>query len=128
MGKLSMNHEDYLEAMIMLGASESNPIRAVDVAKKMNVSQPAINKAMHVLQDKGLITKQSYGEITLTKDGALYGKKIFDRHVALTTFLNKAIGIDAKTAEEEACKMEHAISDKSFDKWMKFIRKLNLEK
>lgn len=126
MENLSTSHEDYLEAMVMLGADEEHPIRSVDIATKMGVSQPAINKAMHVLQDKGYLTKQSYGDITLTAEGTAYGKKVLDRHLALTAFLNKAIGIDEKTAEEEACKMEHAISDASFDKWMKFIEKLGL--
>lgn len=126
MKDLSTSHEDYLEALVMLGADEDHPIRSVDLATKMGVSQPAISKAMRVLQGKGFLTKQSYGDIVLTAKGTAYGNKVLDRHNALTTFLNKAVGIDAETAEEEACKMEHAISDESFDKWMEFIKNLGI--
>ncbi len=123
---LSMTHEDYLEAMVMLGADETQSVRAVDVAEKMGVSKASVNKAVSVLKEKGFVSQPYYGDITLTADGMIYGHKVLDRHQALTLFLNKAVGIDAKTAEKEACKMEHAISDESFEKWIAFIRSLDL--
>lgn len=126
MEKISTSHEDYLEAMVMLGGSQESPVRGVDVAEKMGVSKASVNKAVAVLKEKGYVTQPYYGDITLTSEGDAYGHKVLDRHQALTKFLNKALGIDAKTAEEEACMMEHAISDESFEKWMAFINSLDL--
>lgn len=123
---LSMTHEDYLEAMVMLGAGTTQSVRAVDVADKMGVSKASVNKAVSVLKEKGFVNQPYYGDITLTDDGVTYGNKVLDRHQALTLFLSKAVGIDPKIAEEEACKMEHAISDESFKKWIVFIETLDL--
>lgn len=121
MEKISTSHEDYLEAMVMLGGDAETPIRAVDVAEKMGVSKASVNKAVSVLKEKGYLDQPYYGDITLTEDGTAYGRKVFDRHLALTKFMTVALGIDAETAEQEACMMEHAISDESFEKWMAYI-------
>lgn len=127
MQTLSMSHEDYLEAMLMLAGPTHMPVRAVDVAVKLGVSKTSVSKAVSVLKGKGLVKQQRYGDILLTDDGAAYAAKVLDRHHALTDFLNKAVGIDLETAEEEACKMEHAISDESFEKWLVFIDSLELD-
>ncbi len=123
---LSTSHEDYLEAIVMIGGTQDKPVRGVDVAEKMGVSKTSVNKAVAVLKEKGFVTQPYYGDITLTQAGEEYGNKVLDRHHALTKFFNKALGIDAKVAEEEACKMEHAISDDSFEKWLAYIKKLDL--
>ncbi len=127
MQSLSMTHEDYLEAILMLAGPSHTPVRAVDVADKMNVSKTSVNKAVGVLKGKGFVEQQKYGDITLTEDGVCYASKVLNRHYALTKFLNKALGIDSKVAEKEACLMEHAISDDSFEKWLAFIDTLNLD-
>lgn len=126
METLSMTHEDYLEAMVMLGG-DKHSVRAVDVAEKMGVSKASISKAVAVLKEKGLVEQPYYGDISLTEDGLAYGSKVLDRHRTLTLFLHKALGIDPLVAEEEACKMEHAISDESFEKWISFINALDLD-
>ena len=126
MESLSMTHEDYLESMVMLGGADGNSIRAVDVAEKMGVSKSSVNKAVSVLKQKGFVEQPYYGDITLTADGIEYGRKVLDRHNTLTKFLTEAIGLDPEKAEEEACQMEHAISDESFAKWLAFIDKLDL--
>lgn len=124
--KVSKSYEDYLEAIVMLGGA-SGPVRAVDVAAKLDVSRASVNKAIGGLKEKGLAEQPPYGDITLTDAGCAYGTKVLDRHRALTLFLNKAVGIDAETAEAEACIMEHAISDESFEKWLAFIDGLNIQ-
>lgn len=126
MDKVSTSHEDYLEAMVMLGGSQSSPVRGVDVAEKMGVSKASVNKAVAVLKEKGYVTQPYYGDITLTAEGDAYGRKVLDRHRALTKFLHQGLGIDAQVAEQEACMMEHAISDESFEKWIAFIERLDL--
>ena len=127
MEKMSMSHEDYLEAMVMLGATTEASVRSVDVATKMGVSKASVNKAMSVLKERGLAEQPYYGDITLTEEGYAYGSKVLDRHEALYSFLTKALGISEDVANKEACLMEHAISDDSFEKWLAFIKKLDLK-
>lgn len=126
MEKMSTSHEDYLEAMVMLGATTEASVRSVDVATKLGVSKASVNKAMSVLKEKGLAEQPYYGDITLTEEGYAYGTSVLERHEMLFTFLTKAIGLSEEDADREACLMEHAISDASFEKWFEFVEKLNL--
>lgn len=127
MEKMSMSHEDYLEAMVMLGATTDTSVRSVDVATKLGVSKASVNKAMSVLKEKGYAEQPYYGDITLTEEGYEYGTSVLERHNVLYGFLTKALGIPEEVADNEACLMEHAISDESFEKWLAFIKKLDLD-
>lgn len=126
MEKMSMSHEDYLEAIVMLGGTTEVSVRSVDIANKLGVSKASVNKAVTSLKEKGLVDQPYYGDVTLTEDGYAYGTQVFDRHRMLELFLTKALGIDPEVAAKEACQMEHAISDDSFEKWRAFIKKLDL--
>ena len=126
MEKMSKSHEDYLEAIVMLGGTTEASVRSVDVATKLGVSKASVNKAIASLKEKGLADQPYYGDITLTDEGDDYGVSILDRHHLLFAFLTKALGIPAERAEEEACLMEHAISDDSFAKWSAYVKKLDL--
>lgn len=126
MEKISMSHEDYLEAIIMLGGTTEVSVRSVDVAKQMDVSKASVNKAVGLLKEKGLAEQPYYGDITLTESGYEYGKAVYKRHRYLTAFLSKQLGIPDDVAEEEACLMEHAISDESFEKWVTYIEELGI--
>ena len=86
----------------------------------------SLNKAVTSLKEKGLVDQPYYGDVTLTEDGYAYGSQVFGRHRMLREFLTKAVGIEPEVAEKEACQMEHAISDESFEKWRSFIKGLNL--
>ena len=121
MEKMSMSHEDYLEAIVMLGGTTEASVRSVDIATKLGVS-----KASTSLKEKGLADQPYYGDITLTEEGYAYGTSVLDRHHMLFSFLTKALGIPEEQAEREACLMEHAISDESFEKWSSYIKKLDL--
>lgn len=92
----------------------------------MCVSKASVNKAMSVLKEKGFAEQPYYGDITLTAEGYEYGRSVLERHEMLYLFLTKALGIPEDRADEEACLMEHAISDESFEKWFDFVRKLDL--
>ncbi|CVH76037.1 metal-dependent transcriptional regulator [Rubneribacter badeniensis] len=126
MEKMSMSHEDYLEAIVMLGGTTEASVRSVDIATKLGVSKASVNKAMTVLKEKGLAEQPYYGDVTLTEEGYEYGTSVLDRHRMLSMFLTKALGIPEERAEKEACLMEHAISDDSFEKWSSYIKKLDL--
>ena len=126
MEKMSMSHEDYLEAIVMLGGTTDVSVRSVDIANKLGVSKASVNKAVTSLKEKGLVDQPYYGDVTLTEDGYAYGSQVFGRHRMLREFLTKAVGIEPEVAEKEACQMEHAISDESVEKWRSFIKGLNL--
>ena len=126
MGKVSMSHEDYLEAIIMLGGSTEQSVRSVDIANQMDVSKASVNNAIGLLKEKGYVDQPYYGDVTLTPEGYEYGSAVYKRHRYLTAFLAKEIGIPEEVAEDEACLMEHAISDESFEKWVAYIDRLGL--
>lgn len=126
MEKVSMSHEDYLEAIVMLGGTTTQSVRSVDIANQMGVSKASVNKAIGLLKERGLAEQPYYGDVTLTKKGYDYARSIYKRHRYLTAFLSKSLGIPPETAEEEACLMEHAISDESFKKWVAYIEGLNI--
>lgn len=126
MNKVSMSHEDYLEAIVMLGGTPLVPVRSVDVASKMGVSKASVSKTVSSLKAAGMLDQPFYGDITLTEEGYEYGRSVLRRHDMLTSFLTKKIGLDPDIAEKEACQMEHAISDESFDKWLAYFAKIGL--
>jgi len=127
MSKVTESHEDYLEAIVMLGGTDEASVRPVDVASKMGVSKASVNKAVAVLKEDGLLDQPYYGDITLTADGYAYGLKVLERHTMLSLFLARALGIDEQTADAEACLIEHDISDESFEKWIVYIKGLHLQ-
>ncbi len=127
MEKVSMSHENYLEAIVMLGGSQTQSVRSVDVAEKMGVSKASVSKAVNSLKSAGMLEQPYYGDITLTEDGYRYGCSVLKRHKMLTRFLIEKIGISEEAAEEEACQMEHAISDDSFRKWMLYFESIGLK-
>ena len=126
MEKISKSHEDYLEAIVMLGGTTTQSVPAVDVATKLGVSKASVSKAISFLKDKGFASQPYYGDITLTEEGYTYGTSVLERHHMLFSFLTQVLGIEPERAEEEACMMEHAISDESFEKWMTYIRSLGV--
>lgn len=126
MEKVSMSHEDYLEAIVMLGGTQTQPVRSVDIATKLGVSKASVSKAVTSLKASGMLDQPYYRDITLTEDGYAYGCAVLKRHEMLTRFLVKEVGLSEEVAEEEACQMEHAISDDSFVKWMDYFKKIGL--
>jgi len=126
MEKISKSHEDYLEAIVMLGGTTEQSVRSVDVANKLEVSKASVNKAITLLKEKGMLDQPYYGDITLTQEGYDYASAVYKRHRYLSAFLEKGLGIPAEVAAEEACLMEHAISDESFEKWIEYIDKMDI--
>lgn len=105
--------EMYLETILIL--SKKNPIvRSVDIAEYMNYSKASVSRAMGLLKKEGFINIDANGYITLSEKGDNKAKNIFEKHTVLAQML-MSIGVDEQTATEDACKMEHVISDKSLD-------------
>lgn len=124
--KVSMSHEDYLEAIIMLGGTQTQPVRSVDIATKLGVSKASVSKSVSHLRNSGMLEQAHYGNITLTEDGYAYGCSVLERHRMLARFLTEKVGLSPEVADAEACQMEHAISDEAFEKWMAYFKKIGL--
>ena len=106
--------EDYLEAVLIL-QKKQGMVRSVDLARHMGFSKPSISHAVGVLKNGGFLTVDEDGFLHLTAIGREIAEKIYERHLFFTEQL-VAAGVDLETAEQEACRMEHAISDTSFQK------------
>lgn len=105
--------EMYLETILIL-SKEKNMVRAIDVAEYMDFSKPAVSRALKKLREDKLILTDKDGYIALTENGRAIAEKIYNRHILLTDFITR-LGVDNETAAADACKIEHVISDKTFD-------------
>lgn len=118
---LKESGEMYLETIYVL-CNKTPYVRSVDVAEHMNFSRASVSRGMGLLKKQDLITVDKDGYITLTETGKSVAQKIMERHDILTEFL-LSLGVDEKTAEEDACRIEHIISDKTFTKIKSFLKK-----
>ena len=105
--------EMYLETIYVL-SQRSNYVRAIDIGDEMGFSKPSVSRALRLLKDEGMVTKDDDGYIKLTKDGEKLAKTIYERHTVLTR-LFIGLGVDEKIASEDACRIEHYISDTTFN-------------
>ena len=112
--KLHTSGEDYLEIVLVL-QKKLGMVRSVDVARHMGVSKPSVCVAVNTLKDGGFLTMDEEHFLHLTDVGRKVAEKIYERHCFFTEQLIAA-GVDPKTAENDACRMEHAISAESFEK------------
>lgn len=115
--------EMYLETILIL-SQEKDIIHATDIAEKMNFSKPSVSRGTSILKDNGLITIDKANGIKLTECGLDLAKKIYEKHVFLTKYLTK-IGVNPKTAEEDACRIEHILSDESYKALIKQFEEMN---
>ena len=117
--KRNQSAEDYLECILLL-SRETQFVHRVDVARKIGVSQPAVQKAVKILQTDGLVDCDGM-HIYLTQKGAKYAKEVYERHCIITEFL-KMLGVEAADAERDACEMEHVVSPSTFSAMKKFVK------
>ena len=110
--RLQESGEMYLEAILVL-SKEKASVRSIDIGEYMGYSKPSVSRAVGLLKQGGFITITGEGLISLTEEGAEVAQKIYDRHTLLTECL-MMLGVDRETAVEDACKMEHNISDRSY--------------
>ena len=113
--------EMYLETILRLSKTKAS-VRAIDVGEHMGYSKPSVSRAIGLLKNGGYVEMADDGALTLTESGLAVAYKIFERHTVLTTLLTR-LGVDADTAAEDACKMEHDISDASLAAIKAFVEK-----
>lgn len=113
MSKVLKSGEDYLEAILIL-KNKQGSVRSIDVAMNLNFSKPSVSVAVHKLEESGHITIDENGLIELTESGYKIASNIYERHRVLTEMFVR-MGVDPEVAQEDACKVEHDISDETFE-------------
>ncbi len=111
--------ENYLETILILKKELGN-VRSIDVARKMNFSKPSISKAMSILKSEKLIVMDENGFINFTEEGDIFANKVYKKHLAIKELLMK-LGVSEEVASVDACRIEHCISDETFEKIQIFL-------
>lgn len=110
---LQESGEMYLETILRLN-ERLEKVRSIDIAEEMGYSKPSVSRAVRILKENGFITVDGLGTVTLTEKGRKTAEKTYERHRVLTAFF-AALGVDERIAADDACRIEHVISDATFD-------------
>ena len=112
--KIQESGENYLETILML-EQKNGTVRSIDIANELAFSKPSVSRAMSILRSAGYITMDKNNLILLTREGRQKAEAIYERHCILCCFLEDVLGISADTAAADACRIEHIISEETFD-------------
>ena len=118
--------EDYLEAIYRLAIEDEvgdGTVRSVDVAEQLGVSKASVNKALSMLKETGMVEQSRYGRVTLTPEGERYAALVWRSHRALRLFLEKDLGVDPQRADDEACLMEHVLSEDTMERLIGYLER-----
>ena len=119
--KIKESAENYLETILMI-KNEKGYVRSIDVANKLNFKKSSVSVAMKNFREDGYITVDSHGGISLTEKGMVIAERIYERHQIIAKALMN-LGVDEKAAYEDSCKIEHDISDQSFQAIKKHVNR-----
>lgn len=119
--KIQESAENYLETILMI-RNRKEIVRSIDIVREMNYSKPSVSVAMKNLKEAGYISMDETGRIYLTQAGENLASKIYDRHVKVSDWLT-SIGVPRDIAEADACKMEHVISEETFEAFKRLAEK-----
>jgi len=120
--KLSSSMQDYLEAILEL-SSQNEEVRITDIAERLCLTKASANQATQALVKRGLVTHRHYGPVVLTESGREEAEKVRYRHDILRNFLVDTLGVDPKVAEQDACLMEHTISQETLKRLVQFMER-----
>lgn len=115
--------EDYLETILLLDR-KTGFVRSVDIASELGYSKPSISRAMTILRNNGYITVESGGRIVLTEMGREKAESVYERHTVISEFLNKVLDVNPEIASQDACRIEHIISEESYQHMKSFMKNL----
>ncbi len=121
--KLTANMEDYLEA-VSFCADEEGAARVSDIRDLLGVKTPSVTGAMKILAEEGYVVRAPYSAIRLTAKGRRAAEDVKNRHTLFKHFLEDILGVSPKTAEEDACKMEHTVSKETLNKLSAYLKKI----
>lgn len=122
--KYSESLENYLETICLFGGEN---VKSIDLAKHLNVSRASVNKAINTLIEKGLVNKELYGDISLTEEGKRISKNVLWKHNMLKEFLIDVLDVSPEIAVNEACGIEHMISNETAQKFENLMKKIKAE-
>ncbi len=124
MHEIQESGEMYLETILVLSKKLAN-VRSIDVANHMNYSKPSVSRGVGILKEDGYVIMDDSGFLTLTQAGKAIAEKIYERHLLLSDILER-IGVTPETAVKDACRIEHVISDETFEKLKEYREKMSL--
>lgn len=122
--KIQESGENYLETILVLRQKQGY-VRSIDIANALQFSKPSVSRAMGILKAAGYIEVEPSGNILLTEAGEQKAGSVYERHRLLTRFLVAVLGVDPGTAEEDACRIEHVISEESFSRIKAYVQGLD---
>lgn len=117
---MTASQEDYLEAILQL-SEENRVARSKEIAERLNVTKASVTGALRQLKANGLVNHDPYSYITLTEEGERIARDVTRRHEILADFLLRVLGLDEKAADENACRIEHAIDQEVLDRLIDFV-------
>ncbi len=120
--KIHESGEMYLETILIL-LQKNGSVRSIDIANELNFSKPSVSRAMGILKNEGMITMDEIGQISLTPEGRKKAESIYERHKTITAFLSRTLCLDPSLTEEDACRMEHILSQEVFEKMKEYVEK-----
>ena len=115
------SREDYLETILLLNRKSPEEVRPVDVANHLGITKPSVTRAMTELEKEGHVIKNEKGRLFLTQSGKEIAEKVYEKHCVITQLFSRCANVSEKTAESDACKVEHVISEESFNAIKKHI-------
>ena len=113
--------EDYLETILVLSQESSTPVRITDLSDRLRVSKPSVSAAVKRLVEAGLVSHEPYGDVNLTEAGQERAEGVASRHALLHRFLVAVLGIDEETAQTDACRLEHDLSEITVRRLASFV-------
>lgn len=120
--KIQESGENYLETILLL-RQQKGYVRSIDIANALQFSKPSVSRAVGILKNAGYIEVEPSGNIVLTAEGEEKAGQVYERHRLITRFLVDALGVDKGVAEEDACRIEHVISEESFSRIRAYVGK-----
>ncbi len=121
--RIQESGENYLETILIL-QNKNGFVRSIDVATELNYSKASVSRAMSILKKANLISIEEGGQILLTQEGIDKANSIYERHRLITKFLISSLGISSETASTDACRIEHIISQETFDKIKSYVKNI----
>lgn len=121
---LTASLEDYLEIIYILQQGESG-VGITDISRELKISKPSVTKAIKILRSNKMVIQEKYGKIALTEKGISAAEEIYKKHKILSKFINKVLGVNERTAEIDACKLEHVLSAETLLGMKKYLNKIN---
>lgn len=120
--KIQESGENYLETILILN-QKNGYVRSIDVANELGFTKASVSRAMSILKEAGYLIMEPNGNLVLTDSGRLRAGAVYERHTLIADFLQMTLGVDRSVAAQDSCRIEHIISEESFSRIKKYVRR-----